>query len=146
MEALEVPANFPFINPEEAAAIMGVHVTTVRRHFQELLKDGLATCQMVGRAGHLEQRWVLTREGLEKQFGHLDDVPRWLKEPGILSLYRMMDQLRAMYRIAPRLFDEPGRDWHQARPGSPDAVSSWGNSGQDKAGTGVDPSRAFLHP
>lgn len=82
MNAMLVLAFFPLINPEAAAAIMGVHVTTVRRHFQELLKDGLATCQMVGRAGHLEQRWVLTREGLEKQFGHLDNVLRWLKEPG----------------------------------------------------------------
>ena len=118
MEALEVPANFPFINPAEAAAIMGVNTTTARRHFQELLKDGLATCQMVGRGGHLEQRWVLTREGLERQFGYFDSVPRWLKEPGLRNLSGMMDQLRAMYRIAPRLFDEHGRDWHQT-PGTP---------------------------
>ena len=118
MDVLWVPANFPFINPAEAAAIMGVNTTTVRRHFQELLKDGLATCQMLGRAAHMEQRWVLTREGLERQFGYLDDVPRWLKEPGLRSLYGMMDQLRALYRIAPGLFDGPGRDWHQA-PGTP---------------------------
>ena len=118
MNAMWVLALFPLINPEEAAAIMRVHVTTARRRFQELLKDGLATYHMVGRGGHLEQRWVLTREGLEKQFGYLDDVPRWLKEPGLRSLYDMMDQLRALYRIAPRLFDGPGRDWHKA-PGTP---------------------------
>lgn len=118
MDTIEVPANFPFINPEEASAIMSVHVTTARRRFQKLRKDGLATCQIMGRGGHLEQRWVLTTEGLEGRFGYLDEVPRCLKEPGLRSLYGIMDQLRALYRIAPGIFDGPGRDWHQA-PSTP---------------------------
>ena len=137
MEALEVLSDFPLINPAEAAAIMGVNTTTVRRHFQELLKDGLATCQMVGRAGHLEQRWVLTREGLERQYGYFDSVPRWLKEPGLRSLSVTMDQLRAMYRIAPKLFDEPGRDWYQA-PSTPRLTGCSFIRGELRAGRSGD--------
>ena len=113
MEALEVLSDFPLINAAEAAAIMGVHVTTARRRFQELIKDGLATYGPVGRNGHREQRWILTREGVERQFQFLEDVPWSLKEPGIRSLYGRIEQLRALYRIAPSLFDGRGRDWHE---------------------------------
>ena len=66
MDALEFLAEFPFINPNELAVIIGVDETTVRRQLERLRKDGLATCHMVGRGGHREQRWVLTREGLEQ--------------------------------------------------------------------------------
>ena len=113
MDALELLANFPLINPEEASVIMGAHVTTARRNFHELGMDGHASCGTVGRCGHREQRWILTREGVERKFQYLEDVPWSLKEPGIRSLYRRIEQLRALYRIAPSLFAGPGRDWHK---------------------------------
>ena len=113
MDAQEVLANFPFINPSEAAAVMRVNVSTARRRFQRLRQDGLATCHMVGRGGHLEQRWVLTREGVLRQFHAVDGGPWWVRESGLRSLYGRMEQLRALYRIAPTLFDGPGRDWYE---------------------------------
>ena len=118
MEALDTLAKYPFINPREAAVIKGVNVSTVRRQFKELRKDGLATCHMVGRGGHLEQRWVLTKEGLERRFGSIFNVPRQLTEAGLPNLYRKMDQLRDLYRIAPALFDNLEWDCPWA-PGTP---------------------------
>ena len=113
MDAQEVLVNFPFISPEEAAAVMCSNVSTARRRFQRMRQNGLATYHMVGRVGHLEQRWVLTREGLLHIFHAADGVPWWLKEPGLRSLYRRMEHLRVLYRLAPTLFEGAGRDWHQ---------------------------------
>ena len=149
MNAMWLLANFAYINPAEAAVIMGVNTTTVRRHFQELLKDGLATCQMLGRAGHLEQHWVLTREGLERQFGFLDDVPRWLKEPGTPQPLRhdgpapgpVPHSARALRRTWAGLAQgtrHPPAHRMQFHPGK--------KPERGEAGTGVDPSGAFLHP
>ena len=105
MDAQEVLVNFPFISPEEAAAVMCSNVSTARRRFQRMRQNGLATYHMVGRVGHLEQRWVLTREGLLHIFHAADGVPWWLKEPGLRSLYRRMEHLRVLYRLAPTLFE-----------------------------------------
>ena len=113
MQEQEVLTHCPFINPSEAAAVMRVNVSTARRRFQSLRQDGRATFHMVGRGGHLEQRWVLTREGVLRQFHAVDGGPWWVKESGLRSLYGRMEQLRALYRIAPTLFDGPGRDWYE---------------------------------
>ena len=113
MDAQEVLAYFPFANPKEAAAIMRVDVSTARRRFQKLREGGFATYHMVGRSGHMEQRWVLTREGVLHLFRAVNGGPWWVKESGLRSLYARMEQLQALYRIAPTLFDGPGRGWHE---------------------------------
>ena len=111
MDAIHLLANCPLIAPEEAAKGMRVDVATVRRHFKGLRDSGLATYHLVGRGGHLEQRWVLTREGVASLYSDEGGVPWWLTESGLRGLLRRVQQLRAIYRSLLNLFEEVCREW-----------------------------------
>ena len=80
MDAEEVLANCPMISVEEAAPLIGVHDSTVRRHFQELRLRGLATYHDVGRAGHLEQRWIPTGREVRRLYTYPGYVSWWSTE------------------------------------------------------------------
>ena len=111
MNAIHLLAHCPLIAPEEAAKGMGVDVATIRRNFKALRDSGLATYHLVGRDGHLEQRWVLTREGVTSLYPDERDAPWWLTESGLKALLRRVQQLRAIYRSLLNFFEKAGRDW-----------------------------------
>ena len=112
MDAIHLLANCPLIAPEEASNGMGVDVATVRRHFNALRDSGHATYHQVGRGGHSEQRWILTREGVASLYPGERNVPWWLTESGLRGLLRRVQQLRAIYRALLNFFEKTGKEWH----------------------------------
>ena len=60
MSAEDVLDYHPLISIEEAAGIMEVSESTVRRDFEDLHTRGLASYRLVGRRGHVDQRWCYT--------------------------------------------------------------------------------------
>lgn len=113
MDVETVLKNCPLIALEEAAVCMDVDVTTARRRFAAARDQGLATYHVVGRQGHNEQRWVPTDLGIQSLYPDPEDIPWWLTESGIGTMLGRVEQLRAIYRLAPGLFLGVGRGWHQ---------------------------------
>ena len=60
----------------------------------------------------MEQRWILTREGVALLYPDEWNVPWWLTESGLRSLLRRVQQLRAIYRALLNFFKETGKEWH----------------------------------
>ena len=109
MNANELLAQCPLVTPEEGCEFMAVNVSTARRRFDALRQHGLATYHDVGRAGHLEQRWILTQRGVEGHYRPGEPVPWWLTQTGLQTLLRWVEHLRAFYRLAPTLFQGGSR-------------------------------------
>ena len=150
MDAEEVLANCPMISVEEAAPLIGVDDSTVRRHFQELRLRGLATYHDVGRAGHREQRWIPTRGELRLLYTYPEDVPWWSIEGGLRSALPRVEWHGPTYFYASKLFQQANKDWYDGnatRWYRPDVMrihkgaAGW----QRTARTRLDPSRTHLH-
>ena len=112
MDAEEVLANCPMISVEEATPLIGVHDSTIRRHFQELRLRGLATYHDVGRAGHLEQRWIPTGREVRRLYTYPGYVSWWSTEGGLRSALPRVEWHGCTYCYASKLFQEANKDWY----------------------------------
>ena len=132
----------PFASAEELGEVMPVSRATVNRVLGCLYEEGWAVSRKVGRRLPAKRRWFPTSEGIREAyaFDHIvhdptvDDhdhdplfsdecdhrhLPWWLGEGGIRELYQRLEQLEAIYELAPTLFLGEGRRWlaggHEAR-------------------------------
>ena len=123
----------PWVSAEELGEVMGVSRATVNRSLRLLYKGGWAVSRNVGRRRPATRRWFPTSEGIGETLagdhhhpGQMDDhyhdplypdecdhrhLPWWLGEGGIRELYQRLEQLEAIYELAPKLFLGEGRQW-----------------------------------
>ena len=124
----------PWASAVEVEQVMRVSRATVNRGLERLYKGALIVSRTVGRRGRATRRWIPTSAGLRQVFAFdhvhrgpwVDDhehapispdrsrhqhLPWWLAEAGIRELYQRLEQLEAIYEVAPNLFRGAGREW-----------------------------------
>ncbi len=112
MNEMELLSCCPIITVEYAAVGMEVHEKTAQRRFGKLRDAGRASFHVVGRGGHSRQCWFLTAQGVMDLFPDPYDVPWWLTESGLRTLWPRVERLHALYGVMLNLFTGVGGDWH----------------------------------
>ena len=133
-EALRWLCMMPLASADNLAQVTRLSRATVNRQLAMLHNDGLAVSRMVGRRRPATRRWTLSLAELMQVYtfdhgreahgphDHLHDplfpdmedhqhVPWWLGEAGVRELYQRLEQLEAVYEVAPSLFQGEGRNW-----------------------------------
>ena len=124
----------PWASADDLVQAMGVSRATVNRGLARLYNAAWVVSRMVGRRRPATRRWIPTSAGLRQVYNvdhtHADPMvedhqhspfspdgyshrhlPWWLGEAGVRELYQRLEQLEAIYEVAPRLFRGEGGKW-----------------------------------
>ena len=115
--------HVPWASAEEIARFLRCSVSAVNRELNRQQERGLIVHVRAGRKKRPARRWILSSLGVAEAFPFPGDVPWWVTEQGVKTLFQRLEQLEHYYSLAPSIFSLEPEWW--AGPGAP-ALLNWG--------------------